>query len=110
MHIYAHGSIFIEFHVQMCKYVQMCMCNVMCTHAHRMFDGCFSQFQQFEVFLLSYHVKYFHSKTFKSSEKAEVLCLIIGSDLFQDIELTICFMTRDYPVNLQSVVSTRERK
>ena len=36
MHIYAHGSIFIEFHVQMCKYVQMCMCNVMCTHAHRM--------------------------------------------------------------------------
>ena len=30
MHIYAHGSIFIEFHVQ------MCMCNVMCTHAHRM--------------------------------------------------------------------------
>ena len=36
MHIYAHGSIFIEFHVQMCKYVQMCMCNVLCTHAHRM--------------------------------------------------------------------------
>ena len=36
MHIYAHGSIFIEFHVQMCKYVQMCMCNVMCKHAHRM--------------------------------------------------------------------------
>ena len=39
MHIYAHGSIFIEFHVQMCKYVQMCMCNVMCTHAHRMFPA-----------------------------------------------------------------------
>ena len=39
MHIYAHGSIFIEFHVQMCKYVQMCMCNVMCTHAHRMGDN-----------------------------------------------------------------------
>ena len=62
MHIFAHGSILIEFHVQMCKYVQMCMCNVMCTHAHRMLTVILLMSTVFE--------RYFHPGTRFMTQKS----------------------------------------